>query len=77
MKCTIYKSIRKLDHYLFVATEESFSLVPKQLLDMLGRLEQVMELELNSKSKLARADVTIVMQNLDNSGYYLQLPPAD
>lgn len=77
MKCTIYKSIRKLDHYLFVATEESFSLVPKQLLDMLGRLEQVMELEPNSKSKLARADVTIVMQNLDNSGYYLQLPPAD
>ena len=77
MKCTIYKSIRKLDHYLFVAAEENFSGVPKQLLDMLGRLEQVMELELDSKSKLARADVTIVMQNLDNSGYYLQLPPAD
>jgi len=77
MKCTVYKSIRKFDHYLFVAAEESLSRVPNQLLDMLGRMERLMELDLDVNRKLARADASNVIQNLNDNGYYLQLPPAD
>ena len=77
MLCTVYKSIKKIDHYLYLETEDKFSRVPEQLLSMLGQLEHVMDLELNSERKLARANVADVMSNLNDNGYYLQLPPTD
>jgi len=77
MQCTVYKSAKKPDHYLYIKTEENFSRVPKQLIALLGRLEQVMKLELDSERKLARANVADVIQNLYDNGYYLQLPPTD
>jgi uncharacterized protein YcgL (UPF0745 family) len=36
-----------------------------------------MELELRPERPLARANVTHVMNTLDERGYYLQLPPVD
>lgn len=77
MQCTVYKSIKKFDHYLFIEIKGNFSRVPKQLIDMLGRLEQVMELELHPERKLARANIADVIQDLSENGYYLQLPPTD
>ena len=77
MQCTVYKSLKKNDHYLFIKTEENLSRVPEKLLSMMGQLEQVMELELSSTRKLARAEVGDVMGSLNENGYYLQLPPTE
>lgn len=76
MQCTVYKSIKKFDYYLFIEIKGNFSRVPKQLIDILGRLEQVMELELHPERKLARANIADVIQDLSENGYYLQLPPT-
>lgn len=75
MYCTIYKSAKKDDTYLYVEKEGDFSRVPDSLLQLLGGLEQVMELELTLLRKLARADVEQVRAQLREQGYYLQMPP--
>jgi uncharacterized protein YcgL (UPF0745 family) len=43
---------------------------------MLGKLEFVMEVDLAEREKLARIDSKQVRLQLEQQGYYLQLPPA-
>lgn len=61
--------------YLYVSERTKAEDLPAQLLDLTGRLSQVMELELTPERKLARADVVQVMEKLVEPGYYLQMPP--
>lgn len=75
MQCAVYKSSRKADTYLYVLAGDALSRVPDALLQMLGPLEWVMELELHPQRTLARADVRQVMTQLESSGYFLQMPP--
>jgi len=75
MKCVVYKSLRQFDYFLFVKTEDEFARVPDGLRQMLGMLEKVMDLELDESRSLAQADVVAVMQQLEQRGYYLQMPP--
>lgn len=75
IECVIYKSDKKPDSYLYVERADDFSRVPEVLLSLLGRLEQVMTLQLSEQRKLARADVAEVMAQLHSQGYYLQMPP--
>ena len=75
MICAVYKSQKKLDAYLFVEPDQEFQRVPQALLDMLGRLEYVMEVDLDQRDKLAQADLEQVKNALSDQGYYLQLPP--
>lgn len=75
--CWIYKDGHRGDVYLYLAEEEGFDAAPKALIESMGRLEFVMELELHPQRKLARANVLEVMEALDAQGYYLQLPPAE
>jgi uncharacterized protein len=77
MKCAIYKSQRRANTYLFVQQENEFKLVPQALLSLLGRLEFVMTLELTPARALAQADSREVIQQLQEQGYYLQLPPGE
>ncbi len=64
-----------MDTYLFVEPDQEFKRVPQVLLDMLGRLEYVMEVDLDQRDKLAQADLQQVKTALSEQGYYLQLPP--
>lgn len=73
----VYKGSRRDDTYLFVPARERLARVPPALLETLGRLELVIELELHSGRQLAREDVRLVMRNLEDQGYHLQMPPAD
>jgi uncharacterized protein YcgL (UPF0745 family) len=76
-RCWIYKDRRRGETYLYLARRDDFKAAPDALLDALGQLEFVMELELRPERPLARANVTHVMNTLDERGYYLQLPPVD
>jgi hypothetical protein len=51
--------------------------MPSDLLEALGTLEKVMNLELSPDQTLARADPDTVRQQLRDKGFYLQLPPAE
>ena len=76
MKCVVYKGARKSDAYLFVKCDSDVSRVPSDLLETLGTLEKVMNLELSPDQTLARADPDTVRQQLRDKGFYLQMPPA-
>lgn len=73
--CAVYKSLKKSDSYLYVEKEGEFARVPAPLLQMLGRLEFVMTLDVAPRRKLANADAAQVCRQLREQGYYLQLPP--
>ena len=77
MKCVVYKSARKANAYLFLKCDSDISQIPSDLLEVLGTLEKVMNLELSRDQTLARADPDIVRQQLRDKGFYLQLPPAE
>ena len=75
MLCTIYKSSKKAETYLFVKQRDDFSSVPTPLMLMFGAPTLVTVMNLANKEKLALADIEKVKENLTDQGYYLQLPP--
>lgn len=76
MKTFIYKSTKKEELYLYIANKDDFSDVPQELYDSMGKEPVfVMELELSAERPLAREDVNLVMQNLTNQGFHVQMPP--
>ena len=75
MLCTIYKSSKKVETYLFVKQRDDFSTVPAALMSMFGTPTLVTVMNLANKEKLALADIDKVKENLIGQGYYLQLPP--
>ncbi len=75
MLCTIYKSSKKSQTYLFVNQRDDFSSVPAPLMSMFGTPTLVTVMNLANKEKLALADIDKVKENLNGQGYYLQLPP--
>lgn len=77
LRCWVYKGARRGQTYLYLAEENGFDAAPKALIEKMGELVLVMELELFPGRKLARANAAEVMRSLERKGYYLQLPPAD
>ncbi|MCH8537114.1 MAG: YcgL domain-containing protein [Alkalimonas sp.] len=75
MLCTVYKSPKKEQTYLFMKQRDDFSAVPENLLQTFGTPELVTILDLNRRTSLAQSDLTKVRAALDEQGYYLQLPP--
>lgn len=75
MHCAIYKGKKRPNDYLYVEKEDDFSRIPQNLLDIMGTLSLVISLELSADRQLAQADVTHVMRQLAEQGYYLQIPP--
>ena len=72
--CYIYRCSRKPDMYIYLAEKDVFSCVPDAIMNGLGITEFAMELELHADKKLAREDPAVVMQNLEENGFHLQLP---
>lgn len=75
MLCVIYRSPRKAQTFLFVKTRDDFSTVPEALMNTFGTPQLVTIINLDTKDKLAMADITKVKESLDEKGFYLQLPP--
>ena len=74
MRCTVYKSLKKQDTYLYMASKDDFSKVPESLMKLLGAPVHVMDLELSPERKLAQEDVAEVLRNLEERGWHLQMP---
>lgn len=77
MKCFVYKSIKKVDSYIYINKKDNFENVPEQLLLLFGEPEFALEFELTQDRKLALADATQVIQSINEQGYYLQMPPKN
>ena len=60
--------------YIYLAEEDVFDNVPKEIFNSLGIVEFSMELEITPETKLAREDTATVLSNLKEHGFHIQLP---
>ncbi len=73
MQCYIYRCNLKPDMYIYLAEEDVFDSVPKEIFNSLGIVEFSMELEIKPDTKLARENTETVIGNLKEHGFHLQL----
>ena len=74
--CQIYKSSKNTEMYLYVEKSRGLQDVPEALMKRFGEPETLMTLMLDPGKKLARADINEVIRNIDQQGFYLQMPPT-
>lgn len=85
MHCSIYKSSKKDEMYLYIARPEStenqtdalnpLEVLPEAMRAAFGRATFVMDLELSEQRKLSRVNVLHVMDSIQNKGFFIQVPP--
>lgn len=75
MICYIYRSPVRAEMYLYTLNRDEFDMIPEQLRKAFGRPDFSMVLNLDKRDHLARVDLDLVKEHLENSGYYLQMPP--
>jgi len=76
MQAYVYKSLRKADTYVYLATRDDFARLPEPLRTQLGALQFVLEVALTPERKLALEDAGVVRENLSQRGFHLQFPPT-
>ena len=75
--CSIYKSPRKNEMYLYVLKSDALARVPESLLAAFGPPAHAFDLVLSPQRQLAREDIHKVLDNLEQQGFHLQMPPAE
>ena len=85
MYCSIYKSSKKDEMYLYIARPEvneneteatdPLAVMPDALRTAFGRATFVMDLELSESRKLARVNVLHVLDSIETKGFFIQMPP--
>ncbi len=63
--------------YLYVHSDTKLDELPDELMKLVKQLTHVMDLELSETRKLARVDVIEVMKALEDTGYFIQMPPGN
>ena len=74
MQCFIYRCNLKPDMYIYLAEEDNFESVPKEIYNTLGIVEFSMELDITPETKLIKEDTATVLSNLKEHGFHIQLP---
>jgi len=77
MKCSVWKSPGKAFTYIYLKSGHDYAELPSALREMFGEPEFVMDLELTPERNLAYEDTGLVIKNLAEEGYHLQMPPQD
>lgn len=77
IECQVYRCARQAEMYLYVRDGLKHEQLPEALLARTGRLIEVMHLSLTPERRLARVDVSKVIAQLGEPGYFLQLPPPE
>lgn len=75
--CSIYRSPRKNEMYLYVLKADELKRVPEGLLAAFGTPQLAFSLVLSPDKPLAREDIHKVLENLETQGYHLQMPPPE
>ncbi|KMM81228.1 YcgL domain-containing protein [Pseudomonas deceptionensis] len=75
--CSIYRSLKRNEMYLYVLKADALERVPETLLAAFGKPHHAFDLVLSPERALSREDIHKVLENLDTQGYHLQMPPAE
>ncbi|RUO40572.1 hypothetical protein CWE15_07455 [Aliidiomarina taiwanensis] len=76
MLCTVLKSTKKPDTYLYLPKDADFDALPESLQVLFTPQQTAMTLHITAEKKLARLSGAELLEHLAEPGYYLQLPPA-
>lgn len=74
--CSIYRCSKKEGMYVYVSKKEGLERIPAPLLKQMGETELAMTLLLTPEKKLARAQASDVLKEIQDNGFYLQMPPS-
>ena len=74
MHAYVYKSQRKQDTFVYLATRDDFSVIPADVQARLAPFAFVLDVALTPERRLAQADADTVRAALASHGFYLQLP---
>lgn len=74
--CQVYRSSKKSDMYLYVDKKDDLSRVPAPLLSLFGTPKPAMVLLVTEDKKLSRIDAVELMRQIEEKGYFLQMPTA-
>lgn len=74
-ECCVYRCTKQDAMYLYLRADLKPEILPPALLQKLGRLIEVMQLDLATRERLARVDIKLVIEKLASDGFYLQMPP--
>ena len=71
----IYRSSKNSETYLYMAKKSRYDDLPDALQALFGAAITVMDMLLTEDKKLARADAAKVLAEIEEKGFYLQMPP--
>lgn len=74
MKCSVYRSNKRDLTYLYLPESEDMTKVPEALLKLISPMERVLEFDLTAERKLAQENAADVMKQLQEQGWFLQMP---
>ena len=74
VNCKIYRCSKHDDMYLYMHASKTINDHPDELISLVKDLTHIMDLELRPERKLARENITVVMNNLEEKGFHLQMP---
>jgi uncharacterized protein YcgL (UPF0745 family) len=77
MQCFVYASTRKPGNYVWLAARDEFGVVPESLVQLLGELRFVLEVQLDAQRRLPLEHAEVVLEHLRSQRWHLQLPPAE
>ncbi|KZX86195.1 hypothetical protein A3715_16450 [Oleiphilus sp. HI0009] len=75
--CSVYKSSKRAEMYLYVDRSQDVSKLPEALMQAFGTPTKVLDLILTPEKELARADASTVLEAIAEKEFYLQMPPVD
>lgn len=77
MLCYVYRSSRKADTYIYLPKKDEFDDIPEALMRVFGEPEFALEFELTPDRTLAQEDPGEVLENINERGFHLQMPPEN
>lgn len=75
MICAVFRSSKKDGCYLYINKARGLDCVPADLMSIFGKPVETFTFLLTPEKKLARAKAEAVLADLNEKGFYLQLPP--
>ncbi len=77
VECHVYRSKYKTGMYIYLTEKDDFEKIPEELRRRVGRLEFSFSFTLTESRKLMRYDTLEVIKQLQDSGFFLQMPPPE
>ncbi|MDO6461782.1 YcgL domain-containing protein [Granulosicoccaceae sp. 1_MG-2023] len=74
MQSFIYRSRKRKGLYVYLAEQDKFDTLPAAVQEAVGELEFAMELEITPQRKMAKEDPQVVLNNLQENGFHIQMP---